>query len=241
MLKRLPNIRTPNDLWKTDINFNYQNLKLGKYLPPNLLPNFKFSTPGSMVDFGRDLTLELPKPINENKSDKGLIRKEIWNYEKHVLAVDRVVRVTKGGKQSSFRVLAVIGNQNGLVGLGIGKAKQPRDAIPKALADAYHNLVSVPLFQNRTLYHDATTRFKATLLELRTVPVGYGLRCNHVLHAICQCAGILDIGSKVHGSTNVMNVSKAMMQALKFQRSIQDISIQRGVNIVDLKSKFYGE
>eukprot|EP00835_Amoeboradix_gromovi_P002765 NODE_163_length_16507_cov_1.031814.p7 type:complete len:243 gc:universal NODE_163_length_16507_cov_1.031814:5307-6035(+) len=230
----------PMSLWKLPISTNYKELKLGSYLPPNLLPNFHFTAPKAMIDFGKDVQSEVPAMQDFNRAN-GSKKVEIKGLEKHVLLVDRVVRVNKGGKQSTFRVVAVVGNRKGLVGLGIGKAKSPRDAIPKAVEDAQNNLVSVPLYQNRTLFHDATIKFKATILELRIAPPGFGLRCNHAIHSICQCAGIVDIGAKLHGSTNVMNVCKAMIQALKSQRSIKDISIQRGINIVDLKSKYYGE
>lgn len=238
--KRLLHSKGATSLWKLPISTNYKALKLGAYLPPNLLPNFHFTAPAAMVDFGKDIHSELPEPktVGYNKDFEKL---EIKNFEKHILLVDRVVRVTKGGKQSTFRVVAVIGNQRGLVGMGIGKAKAPRDAIPKAIADAQRNLVSVPLYQNRTLFHDATLKFKATTLELRIAPPGFGLRCNPAIHSICQCAGITDLGAKVHGSRNVMNVVKAMVSALKSQRSIKDVSIQRGIHIVDLKSKYYGE
>ena len=230
----------PTSLWKTPISANYKSLKLGAYLPPHLLPNFHFTSPKAIVDFGKDVQSELPPPMNaDNRSSH--LKMEIKNYEKHILLVDRVVRVTKGGKQSSFRVVAVIGDQKGLVGMGIGKAKSPRDAIPKAIEDAQRNLISVPLYQNRTIFHDATIKFKATILELRTAPPGFGLRCNSAIHSICQCAGISDLGAKVHKSTNILNVCKSMIQALKSQRSIKDISSQRGINIVDLKSKYYGE
>ena len=233
-------VTTPQSLWSIPPRTASKQLKLGAFLPPHLLPNFHYTSPTAMKDFGKAIHSELP----EYKSDpntQSKMKMELKGFSKHVLLVDRVVRVTEGGKQSSFRVLAVIGNSKGLVGLGLGKAKSPKNAIPKAIDDAQKNLISVSLYQNRSLFHDSFTKFKATSLDLRTAPPGYGLRCNHAINAIAQCAGISDLGAKVHGSRNVMNVSKAFILALKSQRSIADISVQRGINIVDLKSKYYGE
>ena len=167
----------PKTLWKTSINTPSKDVRLGEYLPPHLLSNFKFSAPDAIEDYGSTVRATLPA-ISEQHASPEASKINVRISERHILLVDRVVRVTKGGKQSSFRVVVVVGNRMGLVGMGIGKAKNARDAIPKAVEDAKHNLVRVNRCEGRTLFHDATVKFKATILELRTAPSGYGLRCD---------------------------------------------------------------
>ncbi|KZS96292.1 ribosomal protein S5 domain 2-like protein [Sistotremastrum niveocremeum HHB9708] len=122
--------------------------------------------------------------------------------------------MTGKGKIASFYALTVVGNGNGLVGYGEGKAEAIPEASQKAFTQAVRSMDVVERFEERTLWTTIQTKFGATRIIMRPRPVGFGLQCNPNLHQVFKAAGIKDVSAKVWGSRNPMNVIKAAMRML---------------------------
>lgn len=135
--------------------------------------------------------------------------------EKKVLEVRRVTRVTAGGKRLSFRVLVVVGDRMGYVGLGVGKANDVSLAIEKAIQKAKKNLIKVPIVDG-TIIHDVEAKYKAVKIWLSPVKKGKGLIIGGAPRIICELAGIKDIVGKIlKKSTNKINNAKATILAIQ--------------------------
>jgi small subunit ribosomal protein S5 len=134
-------------------------------------------------------------------------------FEEAILQIDRVTRVTKGGRQMRFRITVVIGDKNGRVGFGIGKSSEVIIGIQKAVSDAKKNMIRVPSF-NGTLPHDAIGRYKASNVLLFPAPEGKGIIAGGAVRKILELAGLRDVLSKVHGSRNRINIAHATFRAL---------------------------
>lgn len=170
----------------------------------------------------------------------GLSAREIKALIQRPLVIRRVVNQTRKGKQASMYTLAVVGNGQGMVGVGEGKHAEQATATRKAVTQAVKNMEYIPRYQNRTIYGEFDYKFHAVQLKLRSRPAGFGIRANHFLYEICRCAGITDISAKVWGSRTGMNVVKAMLEALKSQKLPSTIAKERGRKIVDLEQTYYG-
>ncbi|ANB15696.1 mitochondrial 37S ribosomal protein MRPS5 [Sugiyamaella lignohabitans] len=153
----------------------------------------------------------------------------------------RVVNMTRKGKQPSFYALAVVGNRDGLVGLGEGRdSSQPSLAIARAHWNAIKNLRHIPRFEDRTIFGNIDHKSGAVVLNLRASTPGSGLRVNHIIYEICKAAGIKDLVGNVYRSRNPMNVAKAAVEALsEKQVSIDEIAASRGKKIVDVTNTYY--
>ncbi|TPX60742.1 hypothetical protein PhCBS80983_g01575 [Powellomyces hirtus] len=159
---------------------------------------------------------------------------------KRVLHVRRVARVNSGGKVRSVSALVVVGNGNGAAGYGEGRAVEAAAAVLKATRNAEKNMTSFYRFNNRTIFNNIDFNWHKVRLQLRSAPPGYGVVANNHIHEICRCIGISDLGAKVHGSRNPLNVIKATFEALHRQRRPEDIARARGSKVMDVELTYYG-
>ncbi|KAH9917172.1 ribosomal protein S5 domain 2-type protein [Fomitopsis serialis] len=132
----------------------------------------------------------------------------------HNLLSRNVRQQTGKGKISRQQVITVVGNQNGLVGVGIGKSDGFPEAFAMATRSALRNMDYVERFEDRTVWTEMEHKFGATRVIMRPRPVGFGLRCNPNIYHILKAAGIKDVSAKVWGSRNPMQVAHTVMQML---------------------------
>jgi small subunit ribosomal protein S5 len=130
-----------------------------------------------------------------------------------VVAINRVVKTTKGGRTFSFSALVVVGNENGVVGHGLGKAKEVQEAITKGIEDAKKNLVRVPV-RHGTIPHDQFSKAGAAKVLIKPAAHGTGVIAGGSMRAVLESAGITDVLAKSLGSANPHNVVKATIKAL---------------------------
>jgi small subunit ribosomal protein S5 len=141
------------------------------------------------------------------------------SLEERVVQINRVAKVHKGGRRFSFSAVIVVGDGNGHVGVGLGKAGDVPESIRKGVEDAKKNIVRIPMI-GTTIPHEVREEYAAARVMLK--PGG-------AVRAVVEAAGIHDILSKVHGSTNPVNVTRATLNALRSLRSVEELSRQRGV------------
>ncbi|KAI1317071.1 28S ribosomal protein S5, mitochondrial [Mortierella claussenii] len=179
--------------------------------------------------------------VDESSLPHGLRREELNKFLKRALVVKRTSNMTTAGKVPSMYALVIVGNGNGIAGYGEGKDEEAARAVRKATNRAMRNLMAFDRYDDRTIFHDIDYKFHATKIQFRSRPPGFGNRCNHLIHEICSCIGILDISAKVWGSRNPMNVIKATFEALsKKQKLPADIARARGKRMVDVQHTYYG-
>lgn len=154
-----------------------------------------------------------------------------------VVKINRVSKVVKGGRRFSFNTLAVVGNLNGKVGVGLGKANEVPDAIRKAMDSARANLETVPLTRRNTIPHDVEGRFKATRVILRPATAGTGVIAGESVKAVLETAGVHDVLTKVVGSKNPLNVVRATIEALKQLETPLHSTRKRGIPLAQLFGK----
>ena len=147
-----------------------------------------------------------------------------------VVDVNRVAKVVKGGRRFSFSALVVVGNQNGMVGHGLGKANEVTDAIGKAIEVAKKSMVRIPMVK-ATVPHEAEARYDGGRVLIKPASEGTGIIAGGAMRAVFESAGIRDILAKSKGSSNPHNVVKATFKALQSIRSVQMVAQQRGVSI----------
>ena len=138
-------------------------------------------------------------------------RKEASEFDKTVVSVRRVQKVVKGGRTLRFSALVVVGDRKGRVGIGLGKSKEVSAAIEKATTAAKKNVVNIPIV-NDTIPHEVIGKFSATSIILLPAPEGTGVIAGGSARAVIELAGIKNIVTKRHGSSNRMNCVKATMQ-----------------------------
>ncbi|RYY71730.1 MAG: 30S ribosomal protein S5 [Chitinophagaceae bacterium] len=153
-----------------------------------------------------------------------------------VVAINRVVKTTKGGRAFSFSALVVVGNEAGVVGHGLGKAKEVQEAITKGIEDAKKNLIKVPVMHG-TIPHEQLTKEGAAKVLIKPAAHGTGVIAGGSMRAVLESAGITDVLAKNLGSANPHNVVKATVKALASLR--EPIAVSRTRN-VSLKKVFNG-
>lgn len=134
-------------------------------------------------------------------------------FQEVVVNIGRVTKVVKGGRRFRFNALVVIGNKNGLVGFGLGKAKEVPDAIKKAIDDAFKNIIRVNI-KGTTIPHDIEHKYNASRILLRPASEGTGVIAGGSARAVIELVGIKDILTKSLGSSNPYNVVRATVDAL---------------------------
>ncbi|MGI6454661.1 MAG: 30S ribosomal protein S5 [bacterium] len=147
--------------------------------------------------------------------------------KERVINVNRVDKVVKGGRRFSFSALVVVGDENGTLGIGYGKASEVSDAIRKAIDRAKKSLFRVPI-QGTTLPHEVYVRFSAAKVLLKPASRGTGVIAGGPMRAIVETAGYKDILAKSLGSSNPMNIVKATVKGLKSLKDIKTVSQLRG-------------
>lgn len=147
-----------------------------------------------------------------------------------LVGVQRVTKVTKGGRAFGFSAITVVGDENGVLGFGLGKSKDVASAIAKAIEDAKKNLVRVQV-SNGTIPHQEEARFGGAQVFIRPASHGTGLIAGGAVRAVLESAGVHDVLSKSKGSSNPHNVVKATFKALLNLRSPEQIAAQRGISV----------
>jgi len=147
-----------------------------------------------------------------------------------LVAINRVTKVTKGGRTFSFSAIVVVGNENGIVGWGLGKASEVTAAIAKGVDAAKKNLVKIPVIKG-TIPHEQEAKFGGAKVLLRPARSGTGVKAGGAMRAVLESVGIHDILAKSQGSSNPHNLVKATMEALLELRDAYTISQQRGITL----------
>ncbi|MFQ5562384.1 MAG: 30S ribosomal protein S5 [Parvularculaceae bacterium] len=167
-------------------------------------------------------------------------RDERDEFVDKLVAINRVAKVVKGGKNFGFAALVVVGDQKGRVGFGKGKAREVPEAIRKATQEAKRNLIRVPLREGRTLHHDARGRHGAGKVLLRAAPPGTGIIAGGPMRAIFETLGVQDVVAKSLGSSNPYNMVRATVDALQSQTNPRMIASKRGKKVSDILSRRIG-
>ena len=156
-------------------------------------------------------------------------------YEEEVISIGRVTKVTKGGRHFRFSAVVVVGDRKGKVGLGTGKSNEVPDAIKKASQAAAKNIVKVSVVEERTIPHEAMGVCGASKVMLKPAAKGTGVKAGGPVRAVLEMAGIKDILSKSLGSSTKVNMAHATLEALKSQRTIEEVARLRGKKVEEIR------
>ena len=150
-----------------------------------------------------------------------------------LVAVNRVTKVTKGGRTFSFSAIVVVGDENGIVGHGLGKAKEVTEAISKGIDDAKKNLIRVPILHG-TVPHVQKGKYSGARVLLRPAAEGTGVIAGGAMRAVLEVAGVHNVLAKCYGSTNPANVVRATVNGLAATKSPESVAAKRGKSVDDI-------
>ena len=147
-----------------------------------------------------------------------------------LVSVNRVTKVTKGGRNFTFSAIIVVGDENGIVGHGLGKAKEITEAITKGIEDAKKNLIKVPILKG-TVPHTQKGKFGGAEVLLKPASEGTGVIAGDAMRSVLESVGVHNVLAKSQGSSNPHNVVKATMDALSQMRDAVAVAKQRGISV----------
>lgn len=147
-----------------------------------------------------------------------------------LVAINRVTKVTKGGRAFGFAAIVIVGDEHGVVGHGLGKSKEVAEAIQKGIEDGKKNLVRIPIVKN-TIPHDQVGKFGGALVYLRPASNGTGVIAGGAMRAVLESLGVHDVLAKSKGSSNPHNVVKATFDALLKLRDAGTVAKTRGISV----------
>lgn len=154
-------------------------------------------------------------------------------WKERVLQIRRVTKVVKGGKKLSFRAVVVVGNGEGLVGIGVGKSSEVIGAIQKAIIEGRKNLVQVPIFK-KTIPHPITSKAGAGKIMLKPAAEGTGVIAGGPARSVLELSGIENILCKSLGSDSALNIARATIKALSELRRFKDVAEARGLTLQEM-------
>lgn len=163
---------------------------------------------------------------DRNEQDSELVDK--------LVHINRVAKVVKGGRRFGFAAIVVVGDQQGRVGFGHGKAKEVPEAIRKATEAAKKTMIRVPLREGRTLHHDVKGRHGAGRVVLRSAPPGTGIIAGGPMRAVFETLGVQDVVAKSIGTSNPYNMVRATFDALRHETSPKQVAAKRGKKVGEI-------
>jgi small subunit ribosomal protein S5 len=169
----------------------------------------------------------------KRNSNKDRIKPAETELKEKLVNLNRVAKVTKGGRTFSFAAIVVVGDGNGTVGHGLGKARDVSESIAKAVDDAKKNLIKVPIYKG-TIPHEVKGKYGAGKVFIKPAADGTGVIAGGAMRAVLEIAGVHNVLAKSQGSSNPHNVVKATVDALSRLRSPMDIAKQRNISMEKL-------
>ena len=161
------------------------------------------------------------------------VRTSDLELKDRLVSIQRVTKVTKGGRTFSFSAIVVVGNENGVVGYGLGKASEVTSAIAKGVEDAKKNLVKIPVLKG-TIPHKQEARYSGSLVMIRPAAPGTGVIAGGPVRAVLECAGIKDIRTKSLRSNNPINVTAATFAGLCGLTDAESVAAKRGKTVAEI-------
>ncbi len=168
--------------------------------------------------------------MNQKYGNVETVKPSGLELKDHLVGVQRVTKVTKGGRTFGFSAIVVVGNEDGVVGHGLGKSKDVASAIAKAIEDAKKNLVRIPIIK-KTLPHEQKGKYGGAKVFLKPASHGTGVIAGGAVRAVLESVGVHDVLSKSQGSSNPHNVVKATFDALLQLRDANSVAKQRGITL----------
>ena len=150
-----------------------------------------------------------------------------------LVAINRVTKVTKGGRTFSFSAIVVVGNEEGIIGWGLGKAGEVTAAIAKGVESAKKNLTKVPVLKG-TVPHEQSAKFGGAEVFIKPASHGTGVVAGGAMRAVLEVAGVRNVLSKAYGSTNPINVVRATIDALENMKSPEMVAAKRGKTVEEI-------
>ncbi len=157
-------------------------------------------------------------------------------FSEKVVSIKRVTKVVKGGRNMRFAALVVVGDGNGHVGAGLGKAAEIPEAIRKGKEDAMKNIISVALDENKSISHDYLGKFGSASVLLKKSPEGTGVIAGGPARSVCELAGIKNIRTKSLGSNNKQNVVLATISGLSQLKTPEEVAANRGKSVDEVRA-----
>ena len=153
----------------------------------------------------------------------------------NVVQINRVTKVTRGGRRMSFNALVVVGDGQGLVGYSLGKGAEPARAVEQGLGRAMKNMIYVERYNDRTIFHEVEGKWRSTTkINCRPTEPGHGVIACAAIKSACEAAGISDLSAKVHGSNSPFNVMQAFFNCLKDVQTPEMVARARGLHVFDI-------
>lgn len=155
-------------------------------------------------------------------------------YDEEVITINRVTKVTKGGRHFRLSATVAVGDRKGKIGIGTGKANEIPDAIKKAIQAATKNIIRVPIIDGRTISHEMIGVSGASKVLIKPAAKGTGIIAGGAVRAVLELAGVHDIVSKSLGSNTKLNMARATLEALKAQKTVEHVATLRGKTVEEI-------